>query len=135
MKVKLLFFIFFFSILVTISNAQADYSNPLDVAQGFLDLCLEGRRFEACKLYCTEGSSDQIEILLKQMVTKDIPLVNDKCKYFVDSCNIDQQKKTAKCYYRKSCEEVKLNKKGFLTIKKIDDEWRVEYLWKRDKYL
>jgi hypothetical protein len=115
--------------------AQADYSKPKDVAQAFLDLCLAGKRFEACKLYCTEGSSSQIEIMIKQMVTKDIPLVNDKCKYFVDSCKIDQKTNTAKCYFSKSCQDVKMNKNGFLTMKEIDDEWRVEYLWKRDKYL
>jgi hypothetical protein len=115
--------------------AQADYSSPKDVAQGFLDLCLAGKRFEACKLYGTEGCSDQISTLIKQLVTKDIPLISKTCKYLVDSCKIDQSGNNAKCFYRKSCKDVKKNKKGFLTLKKIEDEWRVEYLWMKDKYL
>jgi hypothetical protein len=124
-------------IIVIATNvfAQADYSKPRDVAQEFLNLCLAGKRFEACQQYCTEESNSQIEILLMQMVRKDMPLVNDKCKYLIDSCKIDAQNKTAKCYFIKLCDNLKLSKNGFLTMKKIDDEWRVEYLWMRDKYL
>jgi hypothetical protein len=115
--------------------AQADYSKPKEVAQAFLDLCLAGKRFEASKLYCTEGSNSQMEILLMQMVKKDIPLMNDKCKYLIDSCKVDQQNSTAKCFYRKLCYGVTKSNNGVLTLKKIDDDWRVEYLWKRDKFL
>lgn len=130
---KAVFLMFF--VIVTNIFAQADYSKPKDVAQAFLDLCLAGKRFEACKLYCNEGSISQIEILLMQMVKMDMPLVNDKCKYLIDSCKIDEKNKTAKCFYVKLCDNIKMSRNGFITLKKIDEEWRVEYLWKRDKYL
>ncbi|MFA7421408.1 MAG: hypothetical protein WCZ90_17125 [Melioribacteraceae bacterium] len=123
------------TVIATNLFAQVDYSKPKEVAQAFLDLCLAGKLFEACKLYGTEGCSDQMEILVKKLVTNDVSLVNDKCQYIVDSCMIDQKKNTAKCYYMKSCKDAKMSKKGFLTVKKIEDEWRVEYLWKRDKYI
>lgn len=123
------------TVIATNLFAQVDYSKPKEVAQAFLDLCLAGKRFEACKLYGTEGCSDQMEILVKKLVTNDLSLVNDKCQYIVDSCMIDQKINTAKCYYMKSCKDAKMSKKGFLTVKKIEDEWRVEYLWKRDKYI
>ncbi len=116
-------------------HSQGDYSKPKEVAQEFLDLCLAGKRFEASNLLCTEGSNKQIEILLMQMVKNDIPLVNDKCKYVIDSCKIDNERNLAECYYNKFCEDAKSIKKGIITLKKINDRWLVEYIWMRDKYL
>lgn len=136
MKIKLLIAKILL-LLVTASSlfSQTDYSKPEAVAKSFLDLCLAGKRFEACRLYGTEGSNKEMEILLMQMVQKDIPLINDKCKYMIDSCSIDQNNNLSKCYYSKTCTDTKMNQKGFITLKKIDEEWRVEYIWKRDKNL
>ena len=135
MKIVLVSFVIFFLIGNLNSYAQADYSQPKEVAQAFLDFCLAGKRFEACKLYGAEGCNDEIEILIKQLVNKDIPLINKTCKYTVDSCKIDPSGKSAKCFFRKLCTDVSMYNEGFLTLKKIENKWLVEYLYKRDKYL
>lgn len=115
-------------------NAQADYSDPNDVAQKFLNYCLDGKRYEACQLFATEESLSQIEILIKALVQKDIPLKDPTCAYFVNKCEYPN-KNSALCYFHKKCNKEKNNKTGSLTLILIDDQWRVDYKWSIDKYL
>lgn len=136
MKTNLMIFIFLLSVFLAINiYPQADYSDPKDVAGKFLQLCLEGKRFVACQLYGTDGCQDQISYLLQRMIMNNIPLKNELCKYSIDSCQLDEAGNSAKCFYSKVCKNAKKNKKGFLTMIKVDDKWLVEYLYKRDKFL
>ena len=132
-----IFFLIINIFVIELSNtfSQVDYSNPKNVAQNFLDLCLEGKRIEASRLYGIEECENQISSLLQKMVMNDIPLKNESCKYFVDSCQIDKSQNIAKCYYSKKCKKNKDNKNGLLFLKMIDDKWLVEYTLKRDGYL
>ena len=136
MKTKLIIFSFLFSVILANNiYPQADYSDPKNIAGKFLQLFLDGKRFQACKLYGTDDCEDQISILLQKMVMNNMPLKNESCKYKIDSCSVAASGNSAKCFYSKVCRNEKNNKKGFLTMIKIDDKWLVEYLYKRDKFL
>jgi hypothetical protein len=136
MRTKLFFLILtIFFISETFVYSQADYSDSKDVADKFLQLCIEGKRFKACELYGTDGCQDQMSILLQKMVMKDIPLVNNSCYYKIDSSRVNVTGDSAKYFYSKICKKEKENRKGFLTMFKIDNKWLVEYIWKRDKDL
>ncbi len=136
MKTKL-FIVMSFFLLFIVSNlySQADYSDPKDVAAKFLQLFIEGKRFLACEQFGATDCQDQISILLQKMVMNNMPLKNKSCKYKIDSCSVAASGNSAKCFYSKVCKNEKNNKKGFLTLIKIDNKWLVEYLYKRDKYL
>lgn len=82
MKTIFISYVMLFSICISSSYAQADYTDPEVVAQSFLDLCIEGERIVAAEKYATDESMSQIEVLIKQMVMNGKPLKNEHCKYF-----------------------------------------------------
>jgi hypothetical protein len=135
MKTKYFLFVILFLITILNNYAQVNYSEPKEVAKGFLDLCLTGQRFEACKLYGTAGSEVQVSALIKMLVENDMPLINETCKYIVDSCKTDLPNNSAKCFYRKLCSDTKTNKKGYLTMKMLGNRWLVDYTWVKNRYL
>lgn len=82
---KLICYTFFLFLTCTVLvNPQ---TSPKEAAEKFLQLCIEGKRPEACELYGTEGSKEQIAILLHKMVMNDIPFTNTQCKYTMQIYN------------------------------------------------
>ncbi|MCL4551414.1 MAG: hypothetical protein M1495_22935 [Bacteroidetes bacterium] len=135
MKVRYLFLVSFFFMGLSIITAQIDYSKPEVVAEKFLDLYFKGDWFNACKLYGLQDCEDQISFMLKKMMTDEDYVDEGTCTFEIDSCVVDKSQKTAKCYFTKTCSADTTPKKNHLDLKKVDEKWVVEYIYRRDKYL
>lgn len=135
MKVRYLFLVSFFFMGLSIITAQIDYSKPEVVAEKFLDLYFKGDWFSACKLYGLQDCEDQISFMLKKMMTDDDYVDEGTCTFEIDSCVVDKSKNTAKCYFTKTCSADTTPKKNHIKLKKVDEKWVVEYIYRRDKYL
>ncbi len=135
MKIRFLFIVQFFFISLSIVKAQIDYSKPEVVAGKFLELYFKGDWFNASKLYGSTNCEDQISFMLKKMMTDDDYIDEGECTFKVDSCIVDPVKNIAKCYFTKSCSADSSPKKNHVNLKKVDNKWLVDYVYKRDKYL
>lgn len=114
---------------------EVDFNDPKNIAQNYLNACIKGERLMAGKEYCTPESMDQLEILVKQMVVKDIPFEEANCNYEVESCSLNENKNEASCKFYKNCNGKKGKEIKSLVLKLIDEKWLVDYNYKRDKFI
>ena len=68
-------------------------------------------------------------------MTDDNYVDEGTCTFEIDSCVVDKSKITAKCYFTKTCSADTTPRKNHIKLKKIDEKWVVEYIYRRDKYL
>jgi hypothetical protein len=135
MRIKLLFLItLLFCINAAGQEKSADFSNPQDVAQKFLELYFKGQWFEACKYLACEGCDDQMSYMIKKMDEMDKALDESKCTFTIEKFEIDKNNETGKVYYTKECPGQKPIK-NHVDMKKVGDKWLVEYIYRRDKFL
>jgi hypothetical protein len=135
MKIKLLFLIpLLFSIKIAAQDVKADYSNPQDVAQKFLELYFKGQWFDACKYLACDGCEDQMSYLFKKMDELDKTMDESRCTVKIEKLEIDKDGTTGKVYYTKECPGQKPFK-NHVDVKKVGDKWLVEYIYRRDKFL
>lgn len=135
MKARNLFLVSFFLMGLNFASAQMDYSQPELVAKNFLDLYFKGNWFDACKLYGLPDCEDQLSYMLKIMMTDENYVDEGTCTFKIDSCKTELKTNIAKCYFTKTCSAIGGSKKNHLNLKKVDNKWLVEYIYRRDKYL
>ena len=135
MKIKLLFLVpLLLCIKIAAQSVSADFSNPQEVAQKFLELYFKGQWFDACKYLACDGCDDQMSYLIKKMDELDKPSDESKCTFTIDKVEIDKNSATGKVYYTKECPDQKPFK-NHINMKKVGDKWLVEYIYKRDKFI
>lgn len=136
MKTILLFFVSFLSWMnLTAQEISIDFSKPEEVVQKFLELYFKGDWYGACKFCACEGCEDQISFMLKKM--DEAGNINDesKCTFTLDKFELGKDSVTAKYHFTKTCPGKSKPVKNHLNMKKIDDKWLVEYIYRRDKFL
>jgi hypothetical protein len=111
-----------------------DFTKPEEVAKKFLELYFKGDWFGACKFYACEGCEDQMSFMIKKMDDEGTITDESKCTFTLDKFEVEKDGVTAKYHYTKTCPESK-PKKNHIDMKKINDKWLVEYIYRRDKFL
>jgi hypothetical protein len=134
MKIRLLI------LLALLANAISVYAQnesipPQTVAEKFLELYFKGDWFSACSKYSTGDCDNQLSFMIRKMETDDNYVDEGTCTFRTDSCKIEKDGLTATYFYTKTCSALKKPKHNKLHLKFLDNKWRVEYVWKRDKYL
>lgn len=136
MKVKLFLLVsFIFLTNLGAQQASVDYSDPKDVAEKFLELYYKGDWFGACKLCACEGSEDQISFMIRKLDEQAEITDESKCTFTLDKFELNKDQLSGKYFYTKSCPNYTKPVKNNITLKKIDDKWLVEYIFRRDKFL
>jgi hypothetical protein len=135
---KFFLLLFLFLLLTNYSslNAQSSFAStdPKVVVEKFLDMYFKGEWFEAAKTCGTEDCSTQIEIMMRKMAMDDVTDESGKCKFTIDSVKIDIGQKTGRVFFTKICTGNNKPVINQVEVVKQENEWFVEYLFKRDRY-